>query len=244
MIDGALRFVRYALPPNRLGYCGPDRSGDLAAYLSQGINDLGLSELAAAFDGAWPYLRLIGDQEGLEPLDERVVDAYWLGGPSSYRVDLGTLGDSLRDRFYGRAGWPGLRDGISEGGRPTHAYHVFSVYPWVGVMRSGVRDPGLAVVDRCRVRWGRVLEVSGDRAVVECRPLELVGTGLALGDPRPEMVQLLPGDPPPATGAWVSMHWDWVCETLDRRQLGWLRRSHAEQLALANAAGATVGLAG
>ena len=37
-----------------------------------------------------------------------------------------------------------------------------------------------------------------------------------------------------APGDWVSMHWDWVCDRLSRRQLANLRRTTLQQLALSN----------
>ena len=42
--------------------------------------DRGLRDLAAGFEGAYPYLELIAAANGIEdPLDTRVVDAYWIG---------------------------------------------------------------------------------------------------------------------------------------------------------------------
>ena len=36
--------------------------------------------MAAQFEGAWPYLQLIAASNGIaEPLDPRVVEAYWTG---------------------------------------------------------------------------------------------------------------------------------------------------------------------
>ena len=51
-------FARYALPPNRHGYCGPDDPGALFDTAVAGP-DAEIEALAKAFDGAWPYLELI-----------------------------------------------------------------------------------------------------------------------------------------------------------------------------------------
>ena len=38
--------------------------------------------MAREFAGAWPYLELIAHGTGLDdPLDRRVVEAYWVGSP-------------------------------------------------------------------------------------------------------------------------------------------------------------------
>lgn len=77
-LAGPLLFVRYAYPPNSLGYCGPADSRAFYEYGAAGVVDRGLVELAQAFHGAWPYLELIAGASGIaDPLDRRVVEAYW-----------------------------------------------------------------------------------------------------------------------------------------------------------------------
>jgi hypothetical protein len=53
---GALLFGRYAFPPNRLGYCGPDDQSAPLEYVAGGRPDRGLVELERRFEGAYPYL--------------------------------------------------------------------------------------------------------------------------------------------------------------------------------------------
>ena len=76
-MNGAQLFVRYAYPPNSLGYCGPADSTALREYAAACVTDPGLVQLARAFSGAWPYLELISAGCGMgDPLDQRVVEAY------------------------------------------------------------------------------------------------------------------------------------------------------------------------
>ena len=80
MTAGPLLFARYAYPPNSLGYCGADETRTLLEYGDAGTSDGGLAELARTFEGAWPYLTLIADANRIaDPLDPRVVQAYWVG---------------------------------------------------------------------------------------------------------------------------------------------------------------------
>ncbi len=80
MITDALLFGRYAFPPNQLGYCGAPDYLALFEYVAQHRADKGLIELERRFEGAYPYLQLIAQANGIpDPFDRRVVEAYWIG---------------------------------------------------------------------------------------------------------------------------------------------------------------------
>jgi hypothetical protein len=240
LASGPVRFARYAFGPNLLGYCGPDAAGELfelASDASSSVDVRAIRQLARGFEGAWPYLALIADCNGIpDPLDERVVDAYWLGNGLLDACGPRALGESLRQRFRSRLDaddWRWLATKPEAGARPVHAFHVFDVFPRVGLIRSGATDHILEIADRCRVRWGRVLERDGDWLVVGARPLVLVDGRLTLGEERAERVQgwregvgFLPHV---TAGDLVSMHWDWACERLAAgeaaRLAGWTRRA-------------------
>ena len=242
-VSGALRFARFAYPPNDLGYCGPDASGQILEQVAAGADDRELRGLLHQFDGAWPYLELIAGCAGIsDPLDDRVVEAYWLGNDLLDRVAMAEFGRSLTQRFRPRAGtgWSGLAQVVPAGAVPHHSTHVLAVYPWVGLLRAGRSMAPLQVLDRCRIRWGRVERVLGDEILVTSRPLEWDGRVLFLGTARAEVVRagtagvrlvtdLGPGD-------WCALHWDWVCERLDAPRLAALQRRSAHTLALVNSA--------
>ena len=249
---GPLLFVRYAYPPNALGYCGPDDFTAIREYAVAGVVDQGLVQLAQAFSGAWPYLELISAGCGIaDPLDPRVVEAYWAGRALFDRVTLGQLGDSMAERFRKQVGnkFQFLAEGVLAGGVPHHSFHVFGVYPWVGLLGDD-RKAGhaLMVLDRCRIRWGKVTGIHGDQAAVEYRPLCWDGRLLTLGEPLTEVARLaLDGTVLArriAPGDWVSLHWDWICDRLSRRQLAALRRYTTWHLDIVNRRLAPSGLAG
>jgi len=153
--SGPVRFARFAFPPNRLGYCGPGGGGDLA-YYTRGHEDPGLREIAAGFEGAYPYLQLLaGAHQRDDPLAPDVVEAYWLGNELLDGVPLVEFGRSIDNRFRRRAGasWRQIEAGIPAG-VPNHSFHVMHVMPWAGLMREGVVDEPLRIIDRCRIRGG------------------------------------------------------------------------------------------
>jgi hypothetical protein len=238
---GALRFARYAYPPNELGYCGPDASAQLLEHASTGVVDGDLRRLLRGFEGAWPYLELIASANGIaDPLDDRVVEAYWIGNPLLERVGPRLMGDSVETRFRARAGrsFERLADPVPAGALPHHSFHVFGIYPWLGMLREGRTLEPLHVLDRCRIRWGQVLEVAGASAVVRSRPLLWDGKGLGLGLPIEERVTLGSADrllvDGVGPGDWCALHWDWICERLDARRLEALRRYTLHQVAVVN----------
>ena len=238
---GALTFARYAYPPNALGYCGPDDRRALLEHAAAGVADRGLAQLARGFDGAWPYLELIAGANGrTDPLDARVVEAYWIGNPLLERVEMASFGGALLDRFRARAGraFARLAEAVPAGAVPHHNFHVFGVYPWVGLLRAGPAEYPMRVLDRCRIRWGEVVTVASGLVTVRVRPLVWDGRSLQLGPPTHEQAvgaqdglslagQLHPGDR-------VALHWDWVCDRLTPYQLGALRHYTAKQLAIVN----------
>ena len=238
--SGPTLFGRFAFPPNSLGYCGPDDPATMLATLTDEAAPLEeVRHVVPAFQGAWPYLELIGHATGRDPLSREVVEAYWLGSPLLDRIDLSILGASAEDRFRSRAGWnwSEVVEGINGGGRPNHAFHVFCIYPWVGLLQSGIVEQPLAVLDRCRIRWGRVEGEIEGRLLVRSRPLVWESESLRLGEERVESVQPPVDGDPVGPGDVVAMHWDYICQAITPRQLVRLRHYHDLHLGIVNGAG-------
>ena len=104
MISGPLLFARYALPPNDRGLCGPADNAGLRGYASAGLAGPDLRRLAGQFAGAWPYLQLIATANAIaDPLDRRVVEAYWVGNGLLDNVRVAEYGAFLDERFRRRA---------------------------------------------------------------------------------------------------------------------------------------------
>ena len=217
-VAGALLFARYAYPPNALGYCGP--AG--AAAMLRPDAEADIARRARRFEGAWSYLEFLASVAGVDdPLDERVVSAYWVGNDLLTAASPGALVSWLSARFAGQPGgtW---REAASRA-LAHHTFQVFEVYPWAGLLASTGNPQALSVLDQCRVRTGEVVAVSGETAVVSSRPL-VAGPGGAVvpGEPRRETVRwsvdgysLLPSL---SEGDRVALHWNWICDTITPEQ--------------------------
>jgi len=218
---GPLLFARYAYPPNALGLCGADASRTLLEYGAAGASDAGLAELARTFDGAWPYLTLIaGANRIVDPLDPRVVEAYWVGNELLDHVGGRQLAQHVADRFRGRIGRSAdtVAAAAAAGAVPHHCFHVFAVYPWLGLLREGIVDDPLRILEACRITPATVEHVHGDSLDVVARPLVWDGARLRLGDPTRRSVRWRTDGyaflVEPGPGDHVSLHWDHVCDVL------------------------------
>ncbi len=207
---GALLFSRFAYPPSDLGHTDHDNARVLAAHVDESRDPRQLGTLARGLQGALPYLRAIADAAGIaDSLDARVVEAFWIGSPL---LDSASLPSPP----------------------PHHNFAVLADSPWVDMVRSSGEAEALAVVDQCRVRWGRVLSIRDSVAVVRSRPITSEGRRIVLGEPRVEMaVVRSEGDGKPARvhqGDWCALHWNWVADRISTRQLVQLRKFTRLQL--------------
>jgi hypothetical protein len=244
-VSGPVLFARYAYGPNSLGYCGPEASAELFGEATTGFNDRPLRELATRFEGAYPYLALIARANGIaDPLDYRVVDAYWIGNELLRAIGQRTFADSLDVRFRQRvsaAEWPWLQRKGADGALPVHAFHVLDVFPRLGLMRSGSTDRAMETMDSCRIRWGRVIDRVGDHLLVSASHLEMVDGVFRLAPPVVEQVQgwidgagLIGSPERVRAGDFVSIHWDWACEVLTPARLKALRYWTMREVGIAN----------
>ncbi|HEV7961815.1 MAG TPA: DUF6390 family protein [Actinoplanes sp.] len=227
-LPGTLLFARYAYPPNELGYCGPEG----AAALLRPDAPAEIARRARQFDGAWSYLELIAEAAGIaDPLDEAVVEAYWIGNDLLDKVESAALVARLRDRFRGQLGGTWREAGT----RATahHSFQVYEVYPWAAMLGADANPVALSVLDRCRIRTGVVLGVDGESATVRARPLVWEHGALTAGPTRDEVVhwsangrslleRLAPGDR-------VTLHWDWVCDLVTEQQAARLEALETRQ---------------
>lgn len=225
---GVTLFARYAHAPNALGYCGPS-SG-------LGTTPADIRAAARRFSGAWPYLQVLARLLGVaDPLDARLVEAYWLG--RDLGVDRTAFGRELLAVIGPQAGhyWGHLTPELLADGAPDHGFHVFGVYPWTRLLGHGDGAAALRVLDSCRIRWGTVVAAGAVGIDVAVAHLTWDGAELGLGEPVVERVAAAA-----APGDVVALHWDRFCDRLDGEQLADLARSTRRELAATNARLATM----
>ena len=191
-------------------------------------SDVDVPALARGFSGAWPYQQVLAELAGIDdPLDERVVRAYWTGNELTDRIANVRFGTALLERIRPQAGhyWAHLTDDLLAEAAPTHAFHVFGVYPWSRLLSTGLPEP-LKVLDACRIGWAEVVEVEPEQLLVRMRHLTHDGGVLALGAVVEERIghrsegmsfidQVAPGD-------HVAVHWGFACDRLTEEQVAQL----------------------
>jgi hypothetical protein len=240
--SGARLFARYAYAPNHLGYCGPADSAALFELAATGGTSADVAAIASRFTGAWPYLCVLAELTGIsDPLDARLVQAYWTGSSLLDQVDRARFCRMLLDRIA-RAGarqyWAHLTTSLLPEVSATHGFHVFGVYPWSRLLTAGAPGTALDVLDNCRIRWGRVMAVREDHAVVRARRLTWDGQLLRLGEDAEEEIQLTQDGsgfvPGAKVGDWLAVHWNWACDRLGAGDLRQLRALTGWQLDVTN----------
>ncbi len=237
-MDGVALCARFSLATNRLEYCGPREAAPiLYAAITEGKGRSRARDQLARFEALYPYLKAIGSRHGLDPFDERVVEAYWIGnplldafGPEEF---LGIL-DALVQRGLSASAARRLREHLPAHPLPHHAFHVF----FVGVGEvTGHVPTTLANMESCRVARGEVVGVEGSTLSLQVCPLEHDGPRLlsGLGAPRrlPYDPAILPGVRP---GDPVALHWNHPALLLSPAQAGALERYTARSLDAANQA--------
>lgn len=222
MSAGVDLFSRYAHAPNALGYCGP--SSGVAGSEDE------VRAAARRFSGVWPYLQVLARLTGTEdPLDQRLVEAYWLG--RDLGVDNARFGEELLAVIGPQAGhyWTHLTPELLSSGAPDHGFHVFGVYPWSRLLGSGPEP--LHVLDSCRIRWGVVLNQDEDGVEVSTRHLSWDGAALDLGEAAVERIPAANVQVDVTEGDQVALHWEWLCDHLTATQQEALEQSTRHQLA-------------
>lgn len=245
---GELLHTKHAFPPNTLGYCGPDIRGRIQDYLHNHSDRDDISSVLKRFEAAYPFVKMIGKSNGRDPFDYHVAEAYWLGNSLLDNVEpaeffsfvhqdlspsrkLVEKGDGMRKdevkSMFGELGGSA---------RPHHTFYVLGIHARQNV-KSAAKDKLLKLMDSCRISCGMVMEVKRDTLVVERRSLTLKEEMLSLARPNrkeirydPEIESFSKIHP----GEWVSIHWDFACETLTGRQLRNLKRYTALDIEATN----------
>ncbi len=164
-MNGAAFTARYAFPPNDKGYCGrPSFSAALRSYLDGVAGHSVLEREIRGFPVHYAYLKLIARESGLEPFDEKVVRAFWIGNGLLEAVRRPALERFIRMDLFGGKETARVRKlckGIPEGALPHHSFNVLYVNFVTDAVERSVRN-----FDSCCVTSGRVDSINGKKAVL------------------------------------------------------------------------------
>ena len=246
--QGLLLCARYALPPNSLHYCGPDKITNLFSYTKEQIADNGLLEILSKFQTLYPYLALIAGENNLrDPFDPRVVEAYWLGNrllnnvsmKGFYRYLIDTL--EIKKKISGKD-FEFLTGKIPIGAIPYHTFHVLNIFIRTG--HHAIKHT-LETMDNCRISWGKVIIQSlklknkkNTTIQVLTKPLVMQNNKLVLGKPIIKEIECfylgLHVTRYTLHEKWISFHWNQFCDFLTPPQVANLEKYTQIAINLAN----------
>lgn len=230
-MDGLKVAAFYSLPSYSLGFCGPQDTisrKNLAGFVSgENSSKREVRRIFEKFEAAYQYYKLIAKKNRIrDPLDDRVVRAFWVGNELLEKVteeDIRKLilTDFCRSGLLTKLQAKEKANQVPKGAMPHHSFHVLVL----GAITGRVDLKG-AMLDLCRIGWGRVEELEGskDKLRVAYKPLVL-GKDIRLGE---EIKKTVSWDnriiPKVELGEWVSFHWGETCEILDVKSVANLEK--------------------
>jgi Family of unknown function (DUF6390) len=237
-MDGAALCARFSLATNRLQFCGPsDAEPTLYAAITLGTELDRARATLRRFEALYPYLEAIGAKHGLDPFDEEVVEAYWLGNSrldAFGRDDFLRILDALVRRGLPRSTAGRLSSNLPTRPIPHHAFHV----SFVGVGEvTGHVETTVANMEACRPARVKVVDLGEGWLEGERAPLVIVEHRLALGPPKRERLRYDPGILPGLkVGDSVAVHWNFPALVLTPARASALDRYTEWSLTAANEA--------
>ena len=237
-MDGVALASRFSIATNRLNYCGPaEAEPALYRAIVSGQGDAEARRALEGFEALWPYLEAIGKKHGLDPLDAKVVEAYWIGNElldSFGRDDFRKILDGLRGRGLPASVAERLNQNLPKEPIPHHMFHVAFVG---GGAVTGHVPTTLANIESCRPTWATVFARGPELLHVIRSSLRAENGRLAWGQDRPEKLVYDPRVVPDVQPGWsVVVHWHWPALILSATQLTSLRDVTERSIAAANEA--------
>ena len=233
--SGAKLALRYGYVPCRLGLCGPEDKGEqkiIMNYLyGKDKLEFAARKILKKFKGAHPYYQLIAKASKISnPLDQKVVEAYWIGNGLLDKIRISELKKMMTEKFLplGKISLAKIKNLPPQ----SIAYHNFHVL-FIGSV-TGRFEANEAGQDICRVSWGKVISIKKDKIVVERQPLKF-GKKISLDKPAVRAVfwdrKILPEV---EENDVVSIHWNHAIEKLSPRQITNIKKYTGDVLKIIN----------
>ena len=163
---------KYAFAPNFYQYCGPEENKLLSSYLRHDKSDPKLLSLLSEFETMYNYLVIIAHANAIvDPFDQRVVEAYWVGNDLLYNITKkqtyeGLFFDQKLARRLSKKDLTWLERKIPAFAFLHHSFHVFNIFTRTGHVAL---PHTVETMDNCRIGWGKVLAKSADYCVVNTK---------------------------------------------------------------------------
>ncbi len=213
----------YAYPPCSLKLCGQrdqESSKILFQFLTNNSSKLEpkVINILKKFEAAFPYYQLIAKKNNIDnPLNERVVEAYWIGNElleHNYQNDLQQLilNDFCQPGLLSTQRAKEKAAEVPADAIPHHSFHVLILGSVTGRVQFSDR-----LFDLCCVNSGKIIEVNSDSVIIAYSPL-LYRQGKfnygAITKREIDWNKLI--TPPLKVGQLVTTHWNQVCEIVDQ----------------------------
>ncbi len=166
--------ARFSLPPNSLGYCGKDSASEKfkECIIHGKCKEVG--EEVKHFIVLYPYLKTIAGITKLPVFSYEVIESYWIGNdllkkakPEHYAFLLKNFEKQGVPDFFVKE----LQQKPPKVFIPNHLFQVLHV----GVGRaSGAVPFNLESINNCMIRWGEVVKIQNEKAVINLHSLDVL----------------------------------------------------------------------
>ena len=228
-IKGLLKASKYSAIPNKLGFCGPPNSVQkLEEFIANPSQDKSaeVKEILQQFNALFPYLQLIASSNSMQPFDEQVVEAYWVGNSLLERVSKREMQKTVL--LLQNFGLPlsiaeEKASSLPEEMLPHHSFHVL----YINFINPEVK-PIIENLSNCLVQWGKIKEVQEQHLLVKAEQLLFESNQLKL---REKIKKVEKGFVQEAKkNDFVSVHWNKAVELIDKDQLEQLKHYTLQNL--------------
>lgn len=219
-IDSLVKACKYSFISNKKNYCGSANAfSEFKDFIENPLPEKTerIEKLFESFEALYPYLKLIAKANNLLPLDEKTIEAYWLGNELLEKVSLNETKEMILSDFAK----PGLlpksiaerkAESIPFGSVPHHSFHVL----YINFVSKKV-EPVLKNLDSCLITWGNVKEVQENSLVVDSVQLVFDSGEFKLKEKRKSIDSGFVSQA--EKNSFVSVHWNFAVELIEKQEL-------------------------
>ncbi len=230
--EGLVKACKYAFVPNELGYCGARNFNELfKRFISSPSEKLKVEVKKAlrSFTALYSYLSLISEYASKDVFDESVVEAYWLGNSLLEKIPVQAVKELISEKFVVLPSKI-RKEKASFLARKVYIHHSFHVL-FIQFLTPKLK-PLLTNMDKCIVKWGKILEIKNDKLRVKSVSLLYEGAELKLKENYFFIKKGFIEEP--YKGMLISIHWENAIEEISRAQAKEVEKYLLANISLAN----------